>query len=144
MKRITKNICFILAIVMVLALPVSAAEDVSPRASYFFAASSTYLWRVSDTKFEVWFDIAAVSTMEELGASVIKVQRSSDGINWTTMQTFTKEIYPHLIAQNTGAHAGCISYTGTPGYYYRAFVTYYAKNSSGIGEAYRYTSSMLL
>lgn len=144
MKRFTRSICLVLAVVMILAVPVSATEAATPRASNFFMASSTYLWKTSDTTFQVWFNIDAVSQMDELGASVIKVQRSSDGSNWTTMRTYTKESYPHLIAEGTGAHCGYVTYTGTPGYYYRAFVIYYAKNSTGTGEAYRYTSSMKL
>ena len=129
---------------MVLAVPVSAAEDTTPRASNFFAASSTYLWRTSSTTFQVWFDIDAVRGMDELGASEIKVQKSSDGVHWTTMVTYTKELYPHLIAENTASHYGYVTYTGTPGYYYRAYVCYYAKDGVNIGELDKYTSSMIL
>lgn len=144
MKRFTQCISLVLALVLFLSVPVYAAESTMPRASNFFMASSTYLWKVSSTTFEVWFDIDAVRGMDELGASEIKVQRSSDGVNWTTMYTYTKELYPHLIAEDTGSHCGYVTYTGSTGYYYRAFVTYYAKDSTGTAEAYRYTSSLKL
>lgn len=130
--------------VLILAIPVSAAEDTIPRASNFFAASSTYLWRTSSTTFQVWFDIDAVGRMDELGVSEIKVQRSSDRVNWSTMVTYTSNLYPHLMDYSTSAHYGYVTYTGSPGYYYRAMVTYHAKNSSGTGKMYEYTSSMIL
>jgi hypothetical protein len=129
---------------MILIIPVSAMENVSPKASDYFMASSTYLWKVNSTTFEAWFDIDALDGMEELGASSIKIQRSSDRVNWTTMYTYTKELYPHLIAENTVSHSGYVTYTGSPGYYYRAVVTYYAKKGTGTGYSTKYTSSMLL
>lgn len=144
MKRFTQCVSLVLAMVLILAIPVSAAEDTTPRASNFFMASSTYLWRTSSTTFQVWFDIDAVRGMDELGVSEIKVQRSSDGTSWSTMATYTKELYPHFIAEDTGTHSGCITYTGTPGYYYRAYVCYYAKDGVNIGELDKYTSSMIL
>lgn len=144
MKKMTQSICFILAVIFMLSIPVSAAEDVTPKASNYFAASSTYLWKVNSTTFEAWFDIDAVGIMDEIGASSIAIQRSADRTNWTTMYTYTKELYPHLTANNTGSHMGYVTYTGSPGYYYRAVVRYYAKNSTGTASSTKYTSSMLL
>lgn len=82
--------------------------------------------------------------MTELGASIIKVQRSSDGANWTTMKTFYKEDYSQMICTNTVCHAAYVTYTGTRGYYYRAYIELYAKNSSGTGIMPEYTSTIQL
>lgn len=144
MKRFIRCVSLVLAIVTALAVPAYAVGDADPRASNYFAASSTYLWKTSSTTFQVWFDIDAVGKMDELGASEIKVQRSSDGVSWTTMYTYTKELYPHLIIEDTSSHYGYVTYTGSTGYYYRARVTYYAKKGSGTGEIWEYTSSMKL
>ena len=144
MKVFCKRLCFVLAIIIVLAIPVSASEEVAQWASYYFRSSSTYLWKVNSTTFEVWYDITAVEGMDELGVSEIKVQRSTNGTNWTTMYTYTKELYPQFIVEDTAFHSGYVTYTGSPGYYYRAYVTYYAKKGTGSAEAYRYTDSMLL
>lgn len=144
MKRFIQCVSLIVVAVIIFAIPVSAAEPVTPKASYYFTASSTYLWKESSTTFQVWFDITATGGMDELGASAITVQKSTDGVNWTTMYTYTKELYPHLIAKNTGTHDGYVTYTGTPGCRYRALVTYYAKNSRGTGEVFEYTSSIVL
>lgn len=144
MKKLTKSICLIVALTILLSVPVSAAENSAPKASNYFAASSTYLWKANSTTFEAWFEITAVAGMDELGVESIKIQRSSDRENWTTMYTYKSELYPHLIATDTGYHSGYVTYTGSPGYYYRAIVTYYAKNGTGTAYSTKYTSSMLL
>lgn len=145
MKRFIKCVCFFLAILTLVANPALAAENVEPRASSYFMASSVYLWKTTGTTFEVWFDVTAVGGMDELGAKTIKVQRSSDNETWTTMKTFSKDdYYSQMIDEDTCHHANCVTYTGTAGYYYRAYIVLYAKNSSGTGEVYRYTASIKL
>lgn len=144
MKRFIRLVCFVLVMTVCLATPAAAAEEVSTWSSSFFTCHSAYLWKVSDSEFRVWFDVTAVKGMEELGASVIKVQRSTDNENWTTMSTYKKAVYPQMVAYNTGNHCSYVTYYGTSGYYYRALVTFYAKNSSGTGEYYYYTSSIQL
>ena len=146
MKRITRLICLLLAVLMCANAPVFATGMVSPKASSFFWSSSVCLYRpsTSSTTFQAWFDVSCIGTMEEVGASIILIQRSSDGVNWTTMRTYTKEAYSNLVDHNTGTHASYVSYTGTTGYYYRACIVLYAKNSSGIGEVTEYTSAIKL
>lgn len=144
MKRFIQCICVLLVAALFLTIPAYATETVTPRSSSFFLCNSTYLYKTSDTQFEVWFDVTAVRTMDEIGTSVIKVQRSSDGENWTTMKTYEKESYSQMICEKTIGHVGCVSYTGTKGYYYRAYVTFYAKDSTGTGKLYRYTDTIKL
>lgn len=141
MKRFTQCVCFILVFSMMLAVPVSAAE-VEPRASDYFGKFSAYLWEVSDTQFQVWFDVTAVRRMDELGASVIIVQRSSDAVNWKDMQTYTKESYSQMTTTvGTASHSGYVTYNNAEtGYYYRAYVKFYAKDSSGSATYSCYTS----
>ena len=143
MKRATRCICLLLVVVICLSSTVLAAET-TPKASSYFWSNSVYLHKTSDTTFQAWFDVRCIGIMEEVGASVIKIQRSLDGVNWTTMQTYTKESYSNLIDTNTSTHAACVSYTGTEGYYYRAYIELYAKNESGRAYLPRYTSSMQL
>lgn len=144
MKRFVKLICVILAIATIAAVPVSAETEASTRASDFFAAISTYIYQTTDTKFQVWFDLVTVEGMDELGASSIKVQRSADGTNWTTMFTYLPEYYPQMIDTNSGSHAAYVPYHGTEGYYYRALVTFYAAKGNGIGKLDRYTQTVYL
>jgi len=142
-KRFLKITSLVLAIVLVCAVPVCAEEEASSRTSAYFLAHDLYLSKKTSTKFQVHFDVDAMNIMDELGAKTIKVQRSPDGSTWTTMFTYSREYYPQMICENTGSHAAYVPYTGTVGYYYRAKVTFYAKNSNG-SATYTLTTKKLL
>lgn len=144
MKRFSRCVCFFIVASLLLATPGFAAETSTTRASNFFGSSSVYLYKTTGTTFQAWFDVSALRIMDELGASEIKIQRSSDGASWTTMRTYTKDVYSQLICEDTSTHAACVTYTGTAGYYYRAKITLYAKDSSGMGEVTEYTSTIRL
>lgn len=132
MKKFTQVVCLFLIAVTVLAIPAFATE----RASNYFMSHSCYLWEVSDTEFQVWFDVAAVGIMDTLGASEIKVQRSTDKSNWETVATYTD-----FYAYNTGCHGDHVTYSSAEsGYYYRAKVTFYAEKGNGIAKYTDYTS----
>lgn len=143
MKRFVKIIAVALVIGTLLMVPVHA-EEIEDRSSAYFMSSSTSLTKVTATKIEAYFSVGAFDIMDELGASSIKIQRSSDGNSWTTMKTYSKEAYSQLICEDTSSHAAVVSYTGTAGYYYRAKITLYAKEGTGIGEMERYTSKVKL
>ena len=138
MKKAVRLVCMILVCSLLLAVPVQAAE---PRASYFFSSYGTDLYKASSSSFQIWFDVVAnVATMDVLGVSEIIVYRSADRQSWTKMRTYTMDNYPEMVDQNTSCHGGYVTYNyATPGYYYRAYITFYAKNSMGIGERYVYT-----
>lgn len=142
MKRFIRCICILLVVVILLTTPAFAVESAQSRSSSYFIRSSVYLYKLSGASFEVWFDLTATHSMQELGASTIKVQRSSDGETWTTMKTFRMGSYPQMICENTFTHSGYVTYTGAPGYYYRAYIILYAKDDSGFAEMYRYTSTL--
>lgn len=142
MKRVTQFICAFLAIAVFLAIPAFAAEY-SPRASYFFGSYSSNIEEVTSTKFNVHFRVTAVKGMDELGVSKIYVQRSADGTNWETMQTYSKEDYSNLICLNTGTHSGYVTYSNrSSGYRYRARVDYYAKLGTDTATYIDYTTSI--
>lgn len=135
MKRFVQLICLILVFSMVLGVPAFAAERVDSRASHFFMSSSVYFWHVTGNQYQIWFDVTSVSGMNELGASKIKVERSEDLVNWTTVATYDKESSPYMTTKTTTVHyANYATYYPTNGYAYRATVTLYARNSSGTGE----------
>lgn len=132
MKRFAQLMCALLMALMTLAIPTLAAEQ----ASDFFGSHSCYLWEISDSEFQVWFDVTAVDAMDVLGACEIKVQRSTDRSNWETIQTFT-----NLYDYNTSFHGDHVTYSSaTSGYYYRAKVTFYAENDTGTAKYTSYTS----
>ena len=131
MKRVIQLFCLVLIVSMVLAIPAFAAEQ----ASDYFAAHSSYILEVSDSEFQVWFHVTAVDGMDVLGVSEIKVQYSTDTVNWSTVKTYSGQY-----AYNTGSHNGYVTYSSvTSSGYYRAKVTYYAENDSGTAEYANYT-----
>ena len=144
MNRLTKYICLILSLSVLLALPAQAVEPSDARSSSFFGRSAVYLYETSDTTFQAWFEVTGVRIMDKIGAKEIKIQRSSDNENWTTMATYSMDNYSSLICENTSTHSACVTYTGTRGYYYRAYIKLYAKDSTGSGTWARYTSSIYI
>ena len=143
MRRQIRTICMVLVGCLVFAFPVSAESGSQPRASLFFAAHDCFLYKVDSSTFRICFDVVATGTMYELGVSSIEVDRSADGVNWSLIRTYDADDYPQMICENTGSHDEEITYRyATPGYYYRAYITFYAKNSSGSAKLYRYTAVM--
>lgn len=143
MKYLVRSICVLLVIAIMLVVPVSAEEQ-NERSSAYFAALQTYISRKTDTEFRVWFDATGKERMETIGVSEILLQRSVNNATWTTIKTYTPDDYPQMLEHNTGSCSNYVSYTGNMYYYYRAYVTFYAKNSSGCGEMYFYTSPVRL
>ena len=115
MKRFLKCICLILVMATLMAFPAQAAEMPDSRASNYFMS---------------------------VGTSTIKIMRSTDNVNWTTVKTYTKDTYyAAMIGQDTSFHASCVTYTGSEGYYYKALVTFYAKEGNDQAMVYRYTDT---
>lgn len=128
MKRCVRFLSIFLAVAIIFAFPICEVEAAEERSSYYFAGYSVYLWEPTN---EAWFEVTAVGVMDELGASKIKIQRSTDQENWTTVQTFEMEDYSQMTAEGKASYANCVPYTFTNGYYYRGVVTLYAKKGNG-------------
>lgn len=142
MKRTKRCICLLLIMAIMLTTPVFAEATAAERASNYFLHCSVYLHEMTTYTFKACFSVTALHTMDVLGASQIKIQRSSDGINWTTTKTFTKEDYTHLVDEERLTYGSEIIYTGTSGYYYRAKIILYAKDETGVAESTHYTSTI--
>lgn len=143
MKRFSRIICIVLVLVTVLSTTAFAAEPVEPRGSNYFWSSSVYFWHVSGSQYQIWFDVTAKDLMNELGASQIIVEQSTDLVNWTPVKTYYKSSYPQMTTKaTTASYDNYVTYYPTSGYAYRAIVTLYAKNSSGYGEMDEVTATL--
>lgn len=141
MKKLVRVICMMLVCSLLFAVPAQAAS-VESRESAFFSYYGTDLYKTSSSSFQIWFDVTANAwvSMQVLGVSEIIVYRSADQQSWTKMRTYTMDSYSQMVAQNTQSHDGYVTYNyATTGYYYTARITFYAKNSTGIGERDVYT-----
>lgn len=139
MKKFLKIICFLMAAVMLFTTTAFAAES---RASDFFARTCTYIDRSSTSKLDIWFEVIAVGTMTVLGVRSIELERSTDKSNWETVKTYGMADYSQLTCASTASHSGSVTYYGSSTYYYRAYVEFYAKNSTGIGVYCSYTATV--
>lgn len=142
MKKFVRTVCIVLALVLVLAMPAYAENTIDTRGSIFFGSYGTALDKKTSTSFEIWFDVDAnAAIMDVLGVSEIIVYRSATGQSpWTEMKTYDMDDYPEMTTTYDYSHTGYVTYSNaSSGYYYTAYITFYAKDSRGIGERYVYT-----
>lgn len=146
MKKWMRSICVLLIFSFLLAIPANAdtvksAGD-NTRASAFFSTYAFGISKVSATTFEIWFDVISNGTkMDKIGVSEIVVYRSIDQENWVWVKTYTPDAYPGMMDTNTYSHTNAVMYyNAMPSGYYTARITFYAKNSSGVGERDVYTN----
>lgn len=131
MKQLIRHVSVVVAVVLVFSAFICVAQAAEERASYYFAGYSVYLWEPTN---EAWFEVTAVDIMDELGASEVVIERSTDQVNWTAVKSFEMEDYSQMTGERKATYANCVPYTFTNGYYYRGVVTLYAKKGNGTGE----------
>ena len=133
MKRFVKLMCLVLIFAMCLAIPVGA-EEIAPYASNYFGSYRAYLSTSTSTSFKVCFSITALRQMDKLGVDYIDIERSSDGVDWTTVKTYDSSVYSDLMTTDTFYHSGNVTYSQKQsGYQYRAYVHFTAEEGNGSG-----------
>lgn len=138
MKRFIRLVCFLVVFASLAAIPAYAQEQ-SARASDYLSAYGGYCTKTSSTSLIVAFQVIGTGLMDEIGANMIKVQYSSDKVNWTTAKTFYKSSYPSMTITNKGAYSTEFSCTVPSGKYYRAYIEFYSAKGNGFAERYYYT-----
>lgn len=139
MKRFIRLVCLLLVFASLAAIPAYAQEN-SARASLYISSYRAYCTKVSSTSVGVSYQVVGTTEMDELGANTIKVQYSSDKVNWTTAKTFKKANYPSMIEYDTSMHGGVLYATVPSGKYYRAYVEFYSEKDGGFAERSYYTA----
>ena len=143
MKKMIRVLSVVISVVLIIALPVQATEA-NTYSSVFFASYDSFLRNPSGNMLRMWFDVVGNGAMDKIGVESIELDRSSDGINWTTIRTFYAEDHPQMICENTGIAYDYVAYAVSYGYYYRAYVTFYAENSRGFGNVYDYSETIYI
>ena len=143
MRRIIRIMCMVLSVLFLVSIPV-LAEESNPYSSIFFASYDSFIRNPAGNSLRIWFDVVGNGIMDEIGVQSVLLERSSDGENWTSYRTFFPEDYPQMICEDTGIAYDYVSCAVSYGYYYRAYVTFYAKNSRGRGNAYDYAETIYL
>lgn len=128
-------------------VPVTAnaatVEPVMPMASDYLSVYNSYVCAMGNGRVEVWFDIMGTGGMDHIGALSIKLYESSDNTNWTWIKTFSYKDYPTMLAEDDFCHCSYVSYQGTAGKYYRAYVCLWAGKDGGGDTRYMWTTSEL-
>lgn len=138
MSKTVRIICIVMAIILLLVTPIYAEES-NTYSSAFISSYDSFIDITSGRTMEIWFDVVGTGKMDEIGAESIKLYRSTNRTDWTLVKTFLPEDYPQMICEDTGMNYDCVTYTGSYGYYYKAYVTFYASNSRGRGNEYDYS-----
>ena len=140
MKRARRYWVFLLVVALLVASVPTANAAVEPRSSSYFCMCSAFLSRADSNSFYICFTVTGLGLyIEEIGATSIRVERSTDATNWETVQRYSYEDYPEMLDYNSGSHGASILYSGETGYYYRAVICLYCKNENGRGYSYQAT-----
>lgn len=146
MKKMIRTTCFVLVLCLLCGTVASAETEVTPRGNSYIAAHNTFLYKTASDEFQIWFDVTAnAMDIDMIGVTEIEVYRSWNRTDWIKMTTYSYEDYPEMMDYNTGSHTGYVTFnTVSPYYYYKAYVAFYAANSSGAGSVYRYTAVLAM
>ena len=141
MKRFIRLVCLLVVFATLAAVPAYAQEQTA-RASAYLSSYGAYCTKNSSTSISVSFQVMGTERMDKIGVTTVKVQYSSDQVNWTTHKTFSSSTTSGMTDTDTGYHAGILTCTVPSGKYYRAKVTFYAEKDGGFAERY-YTTGII-
>lgn len=127
MKR---KVASLLSFCILLTCLFGASGTASARASEYITSYDAAIVANSDKTVSVDFDIAATGYMTTLGVSSIKIQKYDSG-SWTTVQTLTTSNTTGLQKSNAASYSKTVTSSSLSSGTYRAYVTFYAANSSG-------------
>lgn len=133
-SSLVRVIALLLVVGLTIPVGVNAAtvEPIQPMASNYLDSYNTYICAMGSGKMQIWYTVVGDTDMDEIGTLSIFLYESSDQTNWTRVKTFLHEDYSSMLAENDWIHSSYVSYNGTAGKYYKAYVCIWAgKNGSG-------------
>lgn len=139
MKRSVRLISLVLVIAILVPVAAFAEEGAAPYASNYFAMTETYIYRINGNTIGVWFYAMAKRKMDQLGTSYIRVERSTDQENWTSVAVYESRNHSQMMSPNVYDYGNSVPYVATPGYYYRAYVKFCAKEDNATAYFNWYT-----
>lgn len=147
MKTRVKS-CLIRALLICLAMSLlvpsyayaATADTAQPYASNYLDMYNTYICAMGNGDLQIWYTVIGDTTMDEIGVLSIKLYESSDQTNWTRVKTYSHENYSSMLAENDWSHSSYVSYDGTVGKYYKAYVCIWAGKNGAGDTRYMWTS----
>lgn len=128
-------ITIFLAFTLFIPYPVLAAtpDTAQPFASKYLTSYSAYVYVTSSGEVQVWFDVMGTGDMTEIGALRIMLYESSDGTNWSDVETFLHNSTSGMLFEDDYYVCSHVSWSdGSTSKQYKAYVCVYAgKNGTG-------------
>lgn len=115
----------------------SAAVNPStgPQASNYISTYLGYISKSGNT-IQISYYVSGVGIMDSIGSPSIYLYESQDGMNYTMVKAFNCSSNPSMMAYNTQAHGGVLTYNGNANYYYKAYICVYAGRNGGGDSRY--------
>jgi hypothetical protein len=135
------------AIIVVISLfiPIDASasvpETVQPCASAYLSSYNAYVYLPGDGEVRVYFNVQGDGYMDEIGALFIELYESEDGENWDWVDTFNHYSTSGMLSYVDNYHSSYVSYDGTKGNYYKAYVCVWAGEDGDGDSRYFWTSA---
>ena len=123
MKRFYRILSLFLAFTLAMAFPASAAvgNTVTPNASSVLLDYSATISATSSSQFKVTFSVQGAQQLDTIGASSITIYASSDGNNWSSIQTVSG--LSGMTATKKTSYSSYVNFDGDGEFYYMAKVT---------------------
>ena len=145
--KIKKYIVQFVAVVILIMLMISggvSALAATQRSTMFIDSQSSSITRTTNTELKVYYCVDSLATLDKLGVFSISIQRSSDQQTWQTESSFYYVNNPEFVDENTCVHSGTLYYNGTRGYYYRAYIVFFASKDGSGEKTYMTTNSVYI
>lgn len=125
-------LCLIISLIFPVSVSAATVETAQPYASRYLSAYNTYICDMGSGEIQIWYEVMGTGDMDEIGVLSIRLYESSDNQNWTRVKTYSHENYSSMLAYDDWSHISYVSYQGTAGKYYKAYVCIWAgKDGSG-------------
>ena len=132
-------IVILVVTMMIPTISASSIDVTNPRASYYLDSYNTYTYNAALGKIRVYFHVAGVDYMDEIGTLDIKIFESSDNVNWTRVATYKYNSTSNMLGYNKIYHSSYVEYAGSIGKYYKAYVCIWAGKDGDGDTRYMWT-----
>lgn len=132
MKNSSKRILsFLLTLCVISSLSAVIALAAVQSSDYLDSYRATVIAQ-SGGRIVVLVDVSGCGIMDEIGANAIYLYESQDNVNFYRVGTYNHNDYPAMMtSDSTDYYDTPVTYSGTPGYYYKASVYVYAGKNGG-------------
>lgn len=107
-------------------------EAIAPCASDYLSLYSAYVYVTEKGEVQVWFEVMGTGDMDEIGALSVRLYESSNGTNWTWVDTIFHEESDLMLFEDDYYVSSHVSFQGSTNKSYKAYVCVWAgKNGNG-------------